>query len=107
MAIHQCADASVHLFLLAQDGVPKLVMGKMQLEGTEVKLKKPLAIMTLVKPSDGTTEYHAAGVVRKKLVFKTRPVPASRPPLPEPSTQCGSKRARDDAAPSPCTKGGV
>ena len=76
--------------------MPKLIMGKMQLEGTEVKLKKPLAIMTLIKPDEGSTEYHTAGVVRQKLVFRTRPVPASRPPLPEPSTLCGSKRTRSD-----------
>lgn len=82
--------------LLSQGGVPKLIMGKMQLEGTEVKLKKPLAIMTLIKPDEGSTEYHTAGVVRQKLVFRTRPVPASRPPLPEPSTLCGSKRTRSD-----------
>ena len=83
-------------FCLSQGGVPKLIMGKMQLEGTEVKLKKPLAIMTLIKPDEGSTEYHTAGVVRQKLVFRTRPVPASRPPLPEPSTLCGSKRTRSD-----------
>lgn len=93
------------IVLHSQGGVPKLIMGKMQLEGTEVKLKKPLAIMTLIKPDDGSTQYHTAGVVRQKLVFKTRPVPASRPPLPEPSTQCGSKRARVDGAnPSPPAK---
>ena len=80
-----------------QGGTPKLVMGKMQLEGQQVKLKKPLAIMTLVNPEDGTKEYHTAGVVRHKLVFRTRPVPASRPPLPEPSTTCGSKRARSSS----------
>ena len=54
-------------------------MGKMMLEGEVVKLKKPLAIMSLVKEDDGAkTEYHAAGVVRQKLVFKTRPVPVGR-----------------------------
>ena len=73
-----------------------MIMGKMQLEGTEVKLKKPLAIMSLDKPEEGSTAYHMAGVVRQKLVFRTRPVPASRPPIPEPNTLCGSKRARSD-----------
>ena len=87
-----------------QEGkAPLLVMGKQQLEGEFVKLKKPLAIMSLIKPKDpedGPNEYHAAGVVRQKLVFRTRPVPASRPPLPEPSTLCGSKRARPDGDPA-------
>ena len=85
-----------------QGGTAKLVMGKMQLEGQQVALKKPLAIMTLVTPEDSTKkEYHAAGVVRHKLVFRTRPVPASRPPLPEPSTTVGSKRARPSDATQP------
>ena len=68
------------------DGTPKLQLGKMQLEGKEVKLKKPLAIMSLVKREDGTSEYHAAGVVRQKVVFKTRPVPVSRPQAAVPAT---------------------
>ena len=34
---------------LQQEGIPKLVMGKTCLEGTEVKLKKALAIMELIK----------------------------------------------------------
>ena len=59
--------------------MPKLRIGKMQLEGKEVTLKKPLAIMTLVKPEDGSPEYHAAGIVRRKYVFTARPVPTSRP----------------------------
>ena len=57
-------------------------MGRMQLEGELVKLKKPLAIMSLNKQDDGATEYHAAGVVREKLVFKTRPVPVNKAAAP-------------------------
>lgn len=78
---------------------PKLVMGKMQLEGEVVKLKKPLAIMTLVKPEDGSTEYHAVGVVRQKLVFKTRPVPIIvKAAAPSGSSLVGTKRVRSEEA---------
>ena len=70
-------------------------MGRMQLEGELVKLKKPLAIMSLVKSEDGTTEYHAAGVVREKLVFKTRPVPVTKKVAAEPAPSLvGTKRTR-------------
>lgn len=68
-------------------------MGKMQLEGEVVKLKKPLAIMSLQK-DDGATEYHAAGVVRQKFVFKTRPVPVVIKATDSSSSVCGTKRAR-------------
>lgn len=74
------------------DEAPRLVMGKMQLEGELVKLKKPLAIMSLVKPEEGAAEYHIAGVVRQKFVFKARPVPVITKPT-GPSV-CGAKRAR-------------
>ena len=80
-----------------QEDAPKLIMGKMQMEGEIVKLKKPLAIMSLVKQEDGTAEYHTAGVVRQKIVFKARPVPLvnAKPAEAGPSL-CGSKRARAD-----------
>ena len=85
---------------LQEGKAPLLVMGKQQLEGEFVKLKKPLAIMSLVKPKDpedGPNEYHAAGVVRQKLVFKTRPIPVPRErPPPEQPALVGSKRARAD-----------
>ena len=74
---------------------PKLIMGKMMLEGEVVKLKKPLAIMSLVKEDDGAkTEYHAAGVVRQKLVFKTRPVPVIVKATDASASVCGTKRPR-------------
>ena len=48
-------------------------------------------------PEDGPNEYHAAGVVRQKLVFKTRPIPVPRErPPPEQPALVGSKRARAD-----------
>ena len=55
-------------------------MGKMHLEGEFVKLKKPIAVMSMEKHADGeTTEYFLKGVVRSKFIFRSRPVPASRP----------------------------
>ena len=78
--------------------MPKLIMGKMQLEGSEVKLKKPFAVTNLIPGSEegGAPEYHVVGVIRQKMVFKTRPVPASRPELPQKPQPalCGTKRAR-------------
>ena len=83
-----------------QEGeAPKLIMGKMQLEGELVKLKKPLAIMSLVKQDDGATEYHTAGVVRQKVVFKTRPVPQILKAAGAAAESiCGAKRARAEVA---------
>ena len=67
-------------------------MGKNQLEGEEVTLKKPIAVMTLQKPEEGKREYHAVGIVRQKLIFKSRPVPVART---EPVTLPGpNKRTR-------------
>ena len=76
-----------------QGGVPRLVMNKTQLEGEQVTLKRPFAVMQLHKPDDGSREYHTVGVVRQKLVFKSRPAPA-RPQQASPATTHGSKRAR-------------
>ena len=75
-------------------------MGKMQLEGEVVKLKKPLAIMSLIKLEEGATEYHTAGVVRQKVVFKTRPVPVvvAKAAPPAAASMCGNKRMRADEA---------
>ena len=81
-------------------------MGKMQLEGQVVKLKKPLAIMTLRKPDDSSTEYHVAGTVRQKLVFKTRPVPViSKAAAPAGPSLCGTKRTRADEGPQSSPQG--
>jgi len=61
-----------------------LRIGKGEMPGERVTLKKPLAIMTKVPVEGGTEEaegrlpsceYHTVGVIREKLVFKTRPTP--------------------------------
>lgn len=74
-------------------------MGKMQLEGKEIPLKKPLAVMSLVKPEDGSTEYHVAGVVRKKVVFRNRPAPVTVEPTTVGADRgaVGTKRMRSEA----------
>eukprot|EP00967_Tisochrysis_lutea_P117627 scaffold190376_cov35-Tisochrysis_lutea.AAC.2 len=55
--------------------------------GVWVKLKKPLAVLSKVMDGDSQQveligsapcEYHAIGVIREKLVFKTRPTPITR-----------------------------
>ena len=89
-----------------EEGAPRLVMGKMQLEGHVVQLKKPLAIMTLRKPDESSTEYHVAGTVRQKLVFKTRqvPVPVAKAAPAAPSL-CGTKRTRAAEGPQASPQG--
>ena len=87
-----CLSSCRPLCVAPQDGIPKLVMGKTQLEGSEVKFKKPLAVMDLVKLEDGHSEYQLKGVIRSKVVFKARPVPRADPL--EPST-IGYKRTRE------------
>lgn len=82
----------------SQDGTPKLIMGKAQLEGEEVKLKKPIAVMALRKVDSGEREYSAVGIVRTKLVFKARPVPVVRPALATDAAPCtvSNKRIRTE-----------
>ena len=82
-----------------QGAPPKLVMGKQLLEGEEVKLKKPFAVMTLQKGDGGTRSYRAVGVVRSKLIFKNRPLPVARA---EQATcrVASNKRPRADEAPT-------
>ncbi len=79
-------------------------MGKQQLEGSIVKLKKPLVVMTL-QSEEGGREYHAAGVVRQKFVFKTRPVPAVvvqvAPPKVGDAVEAGGAEGAEAAAKRP------
>ena len=81
------------------NGTPLLVVGTQAFEGQWVSLKKPLAVMSKQPGAPDATgcEYHAKGVVRSKLVFKTRPIPVPRErPPPEQPALVGSKRARAD-----------
>ncbi|CAK9217077.1 unnamed protein product [Sphagnum troendelagicum] len=63
----------------------KFVIGYHELEGTKVALKKPIAILKKIKHSDGmeidpqlaatpvSVEMQVVGIIRHKLLFKTRP----------------------------------
>ena len=80
------------------DGEPRLIMGKNQLVGEEVKLKKPLVVTELSRADNDGREYRVVGVVREKVVFQNRPVPVSRPQLPVVPETLASKRQRVAAA---------
>ncbi len=61
------------------------MIGYHELEGTKVALKKPIAILKKIKHSDGmdidpqlaatpvSVEMQVVGIIRHKLLFKTRP----------------------------------
>ena len=68
------------------NGAPLLLVGTQAFEGQWVALKKPLAVTSKQPGAPGATgcEYHVKGVVRSKLVFKTRPVPRMRPVASKP-----------------------
>lgn len=50
----------------------QLTIGYHQLEGTRVALKQPLLLLDKQRDASGTS-YHVCGVVRSRLLFKTRP----------------------------------
>lgn len=77
-------------------------MGKVALEGEDVKLKKPIAVMALDKSESGEREYCAVGIVREKMVFKSRPVPVCRPQMIPSTSSSANKRKRiSDSGPEP------
>lgn len=67
-----------------RDGVPILIIGIHVLHGKELPLDKPLIVLERHRDTeDGTiegeavarTEYFVKAIVRKKLLFKSRPKP--------------------------------
>lgn len=53
---------------------PVLVLGHHVLNGKEIKLEQPMAVIEKITDSD-KTEYRVKAVVKKKLLFKSRPKP--------------------------------
>lgn len=58
----------------SRTGQPILVLGHHILNGKEVKLEHPMAVIEKSHAED-KTEYKVKAVVKKKLLFKSRPKP--------------------------------
>ncbi|XP_060535757.1 chromosome transmission fidelity protein 8 homolog [Cylas formicarius] len=57
-----------------KSGTPLLIIGHHLLYGKETRMEKPLALLEK-KKNDAGIEYVIKCIVRKKIIFKTRPKP--------------------------------
>lgn len=74
-----CTKLTFHPCPRPSQGGVSLRVGMQTMPGEYVKLKKPLAVLSKHSEGEGgSRRYDAVGLIRQKLVFKSRPSPITR-----------------------------